>query len=166
MNGTWVPNEVTPSKIFYHNTRKGKFDEKTVEFGFEDYLITPAAVAVDIDNDGDIDFITHPMNGPHIVFINNSQSGNAITFEFADRIGNYSGIGNKVEIAYGGGKQTRELQLGGGYMSFDAPIVHFGLGDFDKIDSVTITWTDGRKTTINDLPAGARYRVAREKNAR
>ena len=77
VNGTWVPNEVTPSKIFYHNTGKGKFDEKTVEFGFEDYLITPAAVAVDIDNDGDIDFITAPVNGPAIVFINNSQGGNA-----------------------------------------------------------------------------------------
>ena len=74
VNGTWVPNEVTPSKIFYHNTGKGKFDEKTVQFGFEDYLITPAAVAVDIDNDGDIDFITAPVNGPAIVFINNSQS--------------------------------------------------------------------------------------------
>jgi uncharacterized membrane protein YraQ (UPF0718 family) len=165
VNGTWVPNEVTPSKIFYRNTGKGKFDEKTVEFGFEDYLITPSATAIDIDNDGDIDFITHPMNGPHIVFINNSQTGNAITFEFADRVGNYFGIGSKLELTYGGGKQTRELQLGGGYMSFDAPIVHFGLGDFDKIDSVTVTWTDGRKTVINDLPAGARYRIAREKSA-
>ena len=88
VNGTWVPNEVTPSKIFYRNTGKGRFDEMTVEFGFEDYLITPAATAIDIDNDGDIDFITHPMNGPPIVFINNSQTGNAITFEFADRAGN------------------------------------------------------------------------------
>ena len=163
VNGTWVPNEVTPSKIFYHNTGKGKFDEKTVPFGFEDYLITPAAVAVDIDNDGDIDFITAPVNGPAIVFINNSQSGNAITFEFTDHIGNRFGIGNKVEVVTGERKQTRELQLGGGYMSFDAPIVHFGLGNAEKVDSVTVTWTDGVKTVLKDLPAGARYRIEREK---
>ena len=165
VNGTWVPNEVTPSKIFYRNTGKGKFDEKTVEFGFEDYLITPAAVAVDIDNDGDIDFITAPVNGPAIVFINNSQTGNAIAFEFTDHIANRFGIGNKVEIAAGGARQTRELQLGGGYMSFDAPIVHFGLGSAEKIDSVTVTWSDGAKTVLTDLPAGARYRIEREKAA-
>ena len=77
VNGTWVPNEVTPSKIFYRNTGKGKFEDETVRFGFEDYLITPAATAIDIDGDGDIDFITAPVNGPPIVFINNAQSGNA-----------------------------------------------------------------------------------------
>src|ERR1041384_4218991 len=43
VNGTWVPNEVTPSKIFYRNNGKGKFDEKTVEFGFEDYQIGRAS---------------------------------------------------------------------------------------------------------------------------
>lgn len=163
VNGTWVPNEVTPSKIFYRNNGKGKFEEKTVEFGFEDYLITPAAVAVDIDNDGDIDFITAPVNGPAIVFVNNSQSGNAIMFEFDDRIGNRFGIGNKVEIAAGGTTQSRELQLGGGYMSFDAPFVHFGLGSAEKVDSVTVTWVDGTRTVLKDLTAGARYRIERAK---
>ena len=162
VNGTWVPNEVTPSKIFYRNTGKGKFDEETVRFGFEDYLITPAATAIDIDGDGDIDFITAPVNGPPIVFINNAQSGNAIIFEFDDAVGNRFGIGSKVELIYGGGRQTRELQLGGGYMSFDAPFVHFGLGTFDKVESVTVTWGDGARTVIKDLPAGARYRIARE----
>ena len=166
VNGTWVPNEVTPSKIFYRNTAKGKFDEETVRFGFEDYLITPAATAIDIDGDGDIDFITAPVNGPPIVFINNSQSGNSVIFEFDDAVGNRFGIGSKVELVYGGGRQTRELQLGGGYMSFDAPFVHFGLGTFDKVDSVTVTWADGERTVINDLPAGARYRIARERTAR
>lgn len=166
VNGTWVPNEVTPSNLFYHNTRKGTFEEKSGPFGLEDYLITNAATAIDIDNDGDLDFIAVTVNGPVVAFINNSQTGNAIMLEFADRGGNHFGIGNKIEIAYGGGKQTRELQLGGGYMSFEAPIAHFGLGNYDKVDSVTISWADGSKTVINDLPAGARYRVEREKIAR
>ena len=105
------------------------------------------------------------VNGPAIVLINNSQTGNAIAFEFTDHVGNRFGIGNKVEIATGDRKQTRELQLGGGYMSFDAPIAHFGLGTADKVDSVTVTWTDGTKTVLQDLAAGARYRIEREKVA-
>jgi len=33
VNGTWVPNEVTPSKIFYRNTGKGKFEVLVSIFG-------------------------------------------------------------------------------------------------------------------------------------
>jgi uncharacterized membrane protein YraQ (UPF0718 family) len=167
VNGTWVPNEVNPSKLFYHNNRKGAFEEKSGQFGLEDYLIMPSATAVDIDNDGDIDFIAATVNGPVVAFINNSQTGNAIAFDFADRVGNHFGIGNKIEIRYGENgerRQTRELQSGGGYMSFDAPVVHFGLGSYDKIESVTVSWVDGSKTTIDGgLPAGARYRIERQK---
>ena len=60
-------------------------------------------------------------------------------------------------------KSTLELQPGGRYMSFAAPTVHFGLGSAEKIDSVTVTWSDGAKTVLTDLPAGARYRIEREK---
>jgi len=165
VNGTWVPNEVTPSKIFYRNTGDGKFDEQTVPFGFEDYLITPAATAIDIDGDGDIDFITAPVNGPPIVFINNAQSGNSVIVELDDHVGNRHGIGSKVELVSGGLQQTRELQLGGGYMSFDAPFWHFGLGTHDRIERVTVTWVDGSRTVITDLPVGARYRIERKKSA-
>jgi hypothetical protein len=33
------------------------------------------------------------------------------------------------------------------------------------VDSVTVTWTDGTKTVLKDLAAGARYRIEREKVA-
>jgi hypothetical protein len=169
VNGTWIPNEVTPSNLFFHNTGKRTFKEMSGPFGLEDYLITAAAVAVDIDNDGDLDFVTIPVNGPVMAFVNNSQTGNAIAFEFRDRVGNRFGIGSKVEIRYGERgelKQMREIQLGGGFMSFDAPIAHFGLGALERIDSVKITWADGGETVVaGGLTAGARYRIERERNA-
>jgi hypothetical protein len=169
VNGTWVPNEVSPSNLFFHNTAKRTFQEKSGPFGLEDYLITAAAVAVDIDNDGDLDFVTIPVNGPVMAFVNNSQTGNAIAFEFRDYVGNRFGVGSKVEIRYGENgerKQVREIQLGGGFMSFDAPVAHFGLGADETIDSVTISWADGSRTVVKGgLTAGARYRVERAKSA-
>jgi uncharacterized membrane protein YraQ (UPF0718 family) len=165
VNGTWVPNEVSPSNLFFRNNGHGGFTEETGPFGLEDYLITAAAAVFDFDNDGDLDIITVPVNGPTMAFINNSSSGNSIAFELRDSVGNHYGIGARVEIRYGGDgrMQTRELQLGGGFMSFDAPVASFGLGDENQIDSVTIAWADGTESVIDEaLEAGSVYRIARQ----
>jgi hypothetical protein len=163
VNGTWVPNEITPSNLFYRNKGDGTFEEASGPFGLEDYLMTAASAAFDFENDGDVDFLTVPVNGPVMAFVNNASEGNAIAFAFEDRVGNRFGIGNRIEIRYGAGKQTRELQLGGGFMSFDAPVAHFGLGEHETVDGVIVSWSNGGKTTIDTpLPAGALYRIARE----
>jgi uncharacterized membrane protein YraQ (UPF0718 family) len=166
VNGTWVPNEITPSNLFYRNMGNGTFKESSGPFGLEDYLMTAASAAFDMDNDGDIDFLTMTVNGPVMAFVNNASEGNAIVFAFEDKVGNSFGIGGKIEIRYGGADarmQTRELQLGGGFMSFDAPVAHFGLGEYETVDSVAIRWADGGTTAIDTpLSAGALYRIARQ----
>jgi len=166
VNGTWVPNEITPSNLFYRNMGDGTFKEMSGPFGLEDYLMTAAGAAFDMDNDGDMDFITVPVNGPLMAFVNNGSSGKSIAFAFEDHVGNRFGVGNKIEVRYGEDgalMQTRELHLGGGFMSFDAPIVHFGLGEYEAVDSVAISWSDGGTTRIESpLPAGALYRITRE----
>jgi hypothetical protein len=162
VNGTWVPNEVSPSNLFFHNQANGKFSEASGPFGLEDYLMTAAATAFDIDNDGDLDMVTHTVNGPVAVFRNNAQTGNAIGFEFRDSIGNHYGVGTLVEIQTTNGlSQTRELQLGGGFMSFDAPTLHFGLGAIESVSEVNIHWSDGSKSTLGALKSGAVYRIER-----
>lgn len=170
VNGTWVPNEVSPSNLFFRNTGHGTFEEKSGPFGLEDYLITAAATAFDLEGDGDLDLLTATVNGPVMAFVNNSSEGQAIAFEFRDRLANHFGIGTRIEIRYGEEgerRQTRELQAGGGFMSFDAPVAYFGLGEYEVIDSVTIAWTDGDTTIIDEgLLAGALYRIERKPKAK
>ena len=162
VNGTWVPNEVSPSNLFFHNKGDGTFSEASGPFGLEDYLMTAAATSFDLEGDGDLDIISHPVNGPITVFKNNAQSGNAIAFNFDDEKGNRFGVGVKVMVKTTDGiAQTRELQLGGGFMSFDAPRLHFGLGENTGIVSGMITWPDGEITAIGSLAAGARYKITR-----
>lgn len=162
VNGTWVPNEVSPSNLFFHNQGDGRFTEASGPFGLEDYLMTAAATAFDMDGDGDIDLVTHPVNGPITVFRNNTQKDNAIGFEFADQHGNFHSIGTTVEITYGNGKTaSRELQLGGGFMSFDAPTLHFGLGAHKAIDGGVIHWADGGTSPLGPMDAGAVYTIKR-----
>jgi uncharacterized membrane protein YraQ (UPF0718 family) len=163
VNGTWVPNEVSPSNMFFHNTGEGDFVEASGPFGLEDYLMTAAATAFDMDGDGDLDMLTHPVNGPLAVFRNNAQDGNAIAFALDDSAGNRDGIGAVLTLTDDQGRRmTREIQLGGGFMSFDAPRVHFGLGSATQATSLTIRWADGTQTDITGpLDAGALYTVRR-----
>lgn len=167
VNGTWVPNEVTPSNMYFSNNGSGYFDEQAQEAGLVDHLITAAATTLDIDHDGDLDIISVPVNGPVKIALNNSQSTSMISFQLSDEIGNYYGVGAKITITYGPDDshyQMREIQLGGGFQSFDAPIANFGLGKHDTINSIVIDWADGSQSTIRDpLSAGATYHISRSK---
>ena len=164
VNGTWVPNEVSPSNLFFHNGGDGTFSEASGPFGLEDYLMTAAAVAFDMDHDGDLDIITQPVNGPVALFRNGSQTGNAIRFELRDAKGNSHGVGARLVAELPDGTQMmRELQSGGGFMSFDAPVAHFGLGQAQEVTKLTIHWPNGGRSDIHGpLAAGATYRLTRQ----
>lgn len=165
VNGTWVPNEVSPSNLFFHNNGDGTFTEASGPFGLEDYLMTAAATVLDIEGDGDLDIITHPVNGPIILFRNTLQATPSVAIILEDEVGNSNGIGAHITITDNTGHtQNREIQLGGGFMSFDAPIAHFGLGAADHISELSIRWPDGQHTLIKGKIAPfAEYRVHRHK---
>lgn len=163
VNGTWVPNEVSPSNLFFRNTGTGHFQETSGPAGLEDYLMTATATQFDMDGDGDLDLVTHPVNGPLIVFKNNSQ-GRGLAIALDDFKGNRRGIGARLTLKLSdGSQQMREIQLGGGFMSFDATRVHFGLGSEATAEALTIRWSDGVETSFaGRFEAGHIYRVTRQ----
>jgi hypothetical protein len=76
-------------------------------------------------------------------------------------VGNRFGVGSRIIVHYGPGEgrqQMREIQASGGFVSFDAPIAYFGLGDFDRVSRMEIVWSTGEHSEIRgDFLAGARY---------
>ncbi|MEL6886693.1 MAG: FG-GAP-like repeat-containing protein [Pseudomonadota bacterium] len=161
VNGTWVPNEVSPSNLFFHNRQDGSFTEASGPFGVEDYLMTAAATAFDMDGDGDLDMVTHPVNGPLVVFRNGTQAPGLVV-ALTDMQGNRDGIGAVVTLSMADGTvQTREVQLGGGFMSYDAPQVHFGLGN-GVATGLTVDWAGGGRSVIaGAIRGGTRLNVTR-----
>ncbi|WP_323760979.1 FG-GAP-like repeat-containing protein [Maricaulis sp.] len=164
VNGTWVPNEVSPSNILLSHTGGDRFEEATEQWGMTDFALTAAASVLDLDGDGDLDIITVPVNAPVTAFINNA-GGNSISVQLEDHVGNRDGVGARVEIidpALPTGLQSREVQLGGGFMSFDPTTVHFGLGPISSIDRLRVRWPDGEVSDIDGpITASATYLVRR-----
>ena len=155
------------SNIFYRNQGGQKFVDATSQFGLDSLLATSSYTYIDFDNDGDLDIIALPAVGPVLTYQNNLKRGHSVAFELCDERGNRFGVGSKIIIHYGpdaARHQMREIQAGGGFLSFDAPIAWFGLGTHDRVASVEIHWSTGEATTLaGEFPAGSRYVITRNR---
>ena len=131
-------------------------------------MIVSAYTVVDFDRDGDLDFVTNSINGPLWLLRNNTQENESIVFAIQDEIGNWDGIGTLLTVYYGPEgtlHQMREIKSGGGYLSFDEPQAHFGLGDSTAVNRVEIRWSTGERTTVEGpFDAGHRYTIKRRKS--
>ena len=165
--GSWF--RATPSgttaNFFFRNEQGESFSDVTDDYGFQNYMIVSAYTIVDFDRDGDLDFVTNSINGPLWLLKNNTGTGNSIRFEIKDELGNRDGIGTKFIIRYGENnerQQIRELKSGGGYLSFDEPAAHFGLGNHESVTEVEVRWSTGGITKLpGPFKAGHRYAISR-----
>ena len=163
VNGT-IRRPLTNTNFFFRNLQGKDFEDKTMDYGLDSFMASSAYTYLDFDNDGDLDIVVTTINGPLWVFINNSDK-NSIIFKLQDHKGNRFGIGSKLIIHYGPDNkyhQIRELKAGGGFISFDAPALHFGLGKHDKVNKIEIFWSTGEHQVINEpFMAGRQYQLER-----
>ncbi len=165
VNGVLITQEFATNN-FFHNQAGKNFKSAEEEFGLFDRDHSSSYTYIDIDNDGDLDIIGNTQYGPFKIYINNNSKGNSVTFRLKDEQGNRQCIGCKIVIHYGpkGERhQFREIKASGGFHSFDAPIVHFGLGEYETISKIEIHWSTGETTTVtHPLPSNREYTVHRE----
>lgn len=152
--------------MFYHNRKGKQFSLKHVSFGLDDFDHSSAFTYLDFDNDGDLDIISNTTHGGLKLYKNNQTDKNSIIFELKDDIGNTSCIGCKILISSKEEnqelKQIREIKSGGGFLSFDAPYAHFGVGEAESIDRVAIIWSTGEKVLFKPkFEAGYKYTISR-----
>ncbi len=67
--------------------------------------------------------------------------------------GNRDGIGTRFTLVIGGVTQIREIAAGSSQMGQNAIAAHFGLGNANVVDSLSIQWPNGLVLTLNDVPA-------------
>jgi uncharacterized membrane protein YraQ (UPF0718 family) len=153
------------TKVFFKNQQGKGFSNDTREAGLENYLAMSSYTYIDYDNDADLDIIAVSFDGPVWIYTNNTRKNQGIIFELDDRKGNRTGIGSRIIIHYGenGGKhQIREIKASGGFLSFDAPRAHFGLGKYSLVSRVEVIWSTGEKTELSgEFKAGHKYRIER-----
>ncbi|WP_299762297.1 VCBS repeat-containing protein [uncultured Dokdonia sp.] len=146
-----IPSEKIDNYIF-KNKDGLNFEKANDYWGISHEGFSNGAIYVDLDNDGDLEIVTNNIDEEPSIFENTSaEHANFLTVNFKGGLGNQSGIGAKVEIKTEGITQYQELTLSRGFQSSVSPKLHFGLGKKSIIDTLTVTWPDGKKEVVLNL---------------
>ncbi len=146
----------------YRNDGAAGFTDITYETG----VIVEDAVSVlwlDHDEDGDEDLIIADRSGaPYLHLYQNTvgQDRAWVDIVLEGTRTNRDGAGARVWVEAGGVQQLRDMTLGNGHWNTQKPrLLHFGLGDADSVDLVTVRWAGGDTEVFEGVSPGGRYRL-------
>ncbi|WP_114751460.1 VCBS repeat-containing protein [Pleomorphovibrio marinus] len=148
-----MPSSNVVNYIF-KNDGKLTFSNSTKSWGMDQSANSNGAAYADLDNDGDLDLIVNNVGQPAFIYKNNSDSTrHFLKVQLSGENQNPFGVGAKVTIFTEEGLQYLEQMPARGYQSSVSPILHFGLGDQKKIDSLWVEWPSGKVEKKQNLEA-------------
>lgn len=117
-------------------------------------MVGRGGAQVDFDRDGRVDllFLTH--GGAAVALRNVSDSvDHWLRVDLTQTNGNTAALGARVVVNAGGVARMSEVGAGSSYLSQSESTLHFGLGQQDRVDELTIIWPDGTEETHVDMTA-------------
>jgi hypothetical protein len=152
-----IPSEKL-SNYMFQNNKDLTFEKKSKDWGFDEKTFSNGVAYSDFDNDGDLDLVINNLEDIASVYRNNSINTNQLTIDLKGK-DKVLPNGSKVSVYTSEGMQVQEYNIVRGYLSSVSPLLHFGLGDANQVDSVVVTWSNGLSTKLDDLKANQRITV-------
>ena len=147
--------------ILFEN--KGRVYELNENSGVMDYGIARGSVHFDYDNDGDQDIFVvnqrpvHDMSyrggivGSKLYRNDSPNENNWLKIKLKGNQSTTRGLGSRIRIVCDDLNMIREVDGGSSHASQNTSIVHFGVGENKKIDSLIISWPGGKKQHLTDI---------------
>jgi hypothetical protein len=146
----------------FKGTPELKFQNKSLEWGFEMPNISNGAAYADFDNDGDLDLVTNNLNEPSLFYQNQSDKLSDSGFLRVKLEGypdNTFAIGTKVVIKSKAGLQMQQLSTTRGFESASEPVIHFGTGKDKVLDSLIIVWPNQKVQVLTQVKTNQLLKV-------
>ena len=149
-----------PNILFEKKSRVFEINENS---GVMDYGIGRGSIYFDYDNDGDLDiFVVNQKPVRDVSYFggivksklyrnDSSKINNWLKVKLNGNKSTTRGLGARVKIVAERLNMIREVDGGSSHASQNSSILHFGLGQTKKIDSLIISWPGGKKQYLLDV---------------
>ena len=143
-------------RFLFRNMRDGTFSNITAECGpgLNATHSSRGCAFGDFDNDGDMDVLVMNMNEPPSLIRADVGTGNHwLKVKLIGVESNRTAIGARVDVKAGTRSQSQEVHSQSSYYSVNDLRLHFGLGESDRADTLTVRWPNGRRETLENVAA-------------
>ena len=147
--------ETKISNYLFINDRNLEFINATKQAGMDQLAFSNGSAFADLDLDGDLDIIVNNVIDPAFIYRNDITGRNWLQIDVQDDR-NTDGIGSKADLYTNGEHQQQMLIINKGFFSTSEPILHFGINENNKVDTLILTWPDGTQEIMTNVPANQR----------
>lgn len=141
------------NNFFYKNNGDLTFTDLTNDWFGDSPSLSNGSAYADLDGDGDLDLVVNNMNQEAFILQNNTIAKSFLNINLKGKKGNANGLGAEITLYNGKNLQKINYSVTRGFQSSSDYQVHFGLGNAKLVDSVQVTWPDGKSQTMKKIPA-------------
>ena len=140
--------------FFYKNN--GDLTFSSIDLDKKDRLKTNSngAAYADFDNDGDVDLVVNNSDDVAFIYKNTSSEkkiGNYLKIKLKGTSKNTFGIGARLVATQKDKSQILEQYVTRGFQSSVSEVLHFGLGNEKKLESLKVIWADGKEQLLTNI---------------
>ena len=135
------------------------------EWGLTQQTVSAGAAYVDLDNDGALDLVINNTNEYAGIYRNNARSNpnhHYLKVQLKGTPKNSTGIGSKVKLFCKGTVYYQEAFPVRGFQSSVDPVLNFGIGSNQTVDSVLVIWPDDHYQVLKDLKPDTTLQLKQE----
>jgi enediyne biosynthesis protein E4 len=148
-----MPSVPIPNYAFI-NQKNLIFKNESAALGFGQPSFSNGAAYADLDGDGDLDLVINNENQEAFVYRNMSTEqlhNHYLKVKLDGDSMNTYGYGARVKLYTDSNVQTLEQMPSRGFQSSVDPVLNFGLGKTNRVDSLTIQWSGGHYAILRNL---------------
>jgi hypothetical protein len=149
----------------YHGDSLLKFSDISADNDMQDVSSSAGSLAVDLDNDGDLDLVTNNMNQAAFIYKNNSIENDSekklkyLNFTVKYKESNIDGIGTKVFVKSAQSIDHQEVQTSTAFQSSQYSTLNFTFFNNDEPKEMLVIWPDNSYQIINKFKLNTKEKI-------